>query len=352
MLIKESTLRRIIREEAVRALHEETGGASGGIAAAWPRSVEVTSSFGRALAQAVGTKGKVLEFLRALKSIHAYGKKSKYAAFAAAPPATITGAPGKGAQMYGKLVCLMASMANQQKYTDYASAQAVLTGNSSNNTDVVGPMILKALGGSGGESEVLGMINQIKYLASNVPPDGLPAQAAPPADPGAGTVFTNALSRTSAPVNVTKGKLTWNFTAEQVSGWLPTLMPIVNGQKVLQKGSKGADVKSVQEIIRIIQSQNGQGTASAMPGSALKPDGDYGNNTVNAVFAFQKATGTKQDGVVGQQTLFQLLGRSSTVTGAAGDKGNYFSGMVSDAGTTPAGAAGINPNSLIAKNPA
>jgi hypothetical protein len=350
MLVKESTLRRIIREEARLSLREENGNL-GGITLAWPQSVEITSSFAKAFAQAAGTGGRALEFVRALKSIYAYGMKSEYASFVIAPPATVTGAPGRGAQMYGKLVCLMASMANKQAYTDYASAQTALTGKSSNNKDVVGPMILKALGGSAGESEVLGMINQIKYLASIVPPDGVPAQAAPAVDPGTGTVFSNAAGNANVAVNVKKGSLSWNFTAAQASGWLPTLMPIIKGQKVLQSGSKGADVKIVQEMIRIIQSQNGQGAASAMPGSALIPDGDYGNNTVKAVIALQKATGLAVDGKIGQQVLFQLFGRSSTITGATGDKGNYFNGAVSADGTTPAGGAGLNPNALIATRP-
>ena len=341
MLIKESTLRRIIREEARRALREDAGDL-GGIAVAWPRSVEVTSSFGRAFAQAVGTKGRVLEFLQALKSIHAYGMKSKYAAFAVAPPATVTGAPGKGAQMYGKLVCLMASMANQQAYTDYASAQAVLTGNSSNNVDVVGPMILKALGGSAGESEVLGMINQIKYLASNVPPNGLPAQASAAVDPGASTYLNQITNAPSAPLNVVVGSLNYTLQPNIATMIATNLNNVAAGKTVLRKGSASAGVADIQRLLNAVADQTGFFEKVVV-------DGKYGSGSEAAVRAFQTGAGITVDGAVGQQTLAKMLGLDSTMTGAAGPKGQTGSGRP---GARQAGVGTANnPAQFIAQSP-
>jgi len=340
MLIKESTLRRIIREEARRALREEAGDL-GGITVAWPRSVEVTSSFARAFAQAAGTGGRALEFVQALKSIHAYGMKSEYARFAVAPPATVTGAPGGGAQMYGKLLCLMASMANKQAYTDYASAQTVLTGKSSNNTDVVGPMILKALGGSAGESEVLGMINQIKYLASNVPPDGVPEQAARAVDPGEST-YLNQITNSNNPLHVVVGSLDYTLQPSIATMIAKNLNNVAAGKTVLRNGSVSAGVADIQRLLNAVADQTGFF-------EKIVVDGKYGGGTIAAVRAFQTGANITVDGTVGQQTLAQMLGLDSTVTGAAGPKGQTGSGRP---GARQAGVGTANnPAQFIAQQP-
>jgi len=58
---------------------------------------------------------------------------------------------------------------------------------------------------------------------------------------------------------------------------------------LLKKGSKGENVKSVQEVV------------------GAKPDGDFGDGTESKVKAWQKANGLKDDGIVGPNTL-KLMG--------------------------------------------
>lgn len=65
----------------------------------------------------------------------------------------------------------------------------------------------------------------------------------------------------------------------------------------LKKGSKGQDVKSLQE--RLIDLHYLSGTA----------DGDFGSKTAQAVKDFQLVNGFPQDGVAGPQTLESLFSR-------------------------------------------
>ena len=64
---------------------------------------------------------------------------------------------------------------------------------------------------------------------------------------------------------------------------------------VLSKGSKGAQVKTLQRLL----------TALGFPCGAV--DGSFGNNTLAGVRAFQKAHKLDVDGYVGQQTWTALL---------------------------------------------
>lgn len=66
------------------------------------------------------------------------------------------------------------------------------------------------------------------------------------------------------------------------------------GSRLLKKGSSGADVKTLQELLNQL-------------GAALTVDGDFGSKTESAVKAFQKKAGLKQDGKYGDQTHTALM---------------------------------------------
>lgn len=68
--------------------------------------------------------------------------------------------------------------------------------------------------------------------------------------------------------------------------------------KVLQKGSKGSDVKSLQLLLI------GYGYSCGKAGA----DGDFGTGTASAVKKYQKAKGLTVDGIVGEKTWKKLLG--------------------------------------------
>lgn len=67
----------------------------------------------------------------------------------------------------------------------------------------------------------------------------------------------------------------------------------------LQYGSKGDDVKKLQETLN--KAGYNAGTV----------DGIFGNNTANALKQYQAANGLKSDGIVGDSTLKKLYGTSS-----------------------------------------
>jgi hypothetical protein len=64
---------------------------------------------------------------------------------------------------------------------------------------------------------------------------------------------------------------------------------------MLEKGSKGAEVKTLQRLL------------NALDYSCGKVDGDFGNGTLAAVKAFQKAKGLGVDGIVGTNTWNSIL---------------------------------------------
>ena len=64
---------------------------------------------------------------------------------------------------------------------------------------------------------------------------------------------------------------------------------------VLEKGAKGNEVKTLQRLL------------NALGYSCGKVDGDFGNGTLSAVNAYQKAKGLSVDGVVGKGTWNSIL---------------------------------------------
>ena len=70
----------------------------------------------------------------------------------------------------------------------------------------------------------------------------------------------------------------------------------------LKKGSSGSDVKAVQRRLKNLGYYNGE------------IDGDYGDATVAAVRAFQKANGLAVDGKVGSKTLAKLNSSTAVAT--------------------------------------
>lgn len=66
---------------------------------------------------------------------------------------------------------------------------------------------------------------------------------------------------------------------------------------VLSKGSEGDQVKTVQRLL----------SASGYKLGKYGIDGDFGDDTEDAVIAFQKARGLEPDGVVGKDTWTKLL---------------------------------------------
>jgi len=89
----------------------------------------------------------------------------------------------------------------------------------------------------------------------------------------------------------------WAIAACFKSGWtMPDKEPVkeepVATVKTLKKGSKGEAVKKLQQRLLDL--------GYKLP--KYGADGDYGNETVAAVKAFQKDWGLKQDGVAGPET--------------------------------------------------
>jgi len=286
MLIKESTLRRIIREEARRSLREETAPPAtvpGGLADQWKglsqRISGIAASFSTAIPGGGGPK-----LLAAVKDLIAKGNQSKYAALAVAVPSAVTNAPPTANGEIGRLVCLMASLADNKKYTDYASAQTILTGKSSPTQDLVGPIVIKALGGNA--NTATSIMDDIKTLGSNP----APGYTAPAQNPQ---------------VNISDN-----------------LKAVAGGKQVLRQGSKGAAVTDLQNLLNMIS-----------PGS-VTVDGDYGNETIEAVKAYQTAKKIKVDGIVGRETLSSMFGQRASMTGAA-PAGSAYLGSADIIGTTP-----------------
>lgn len=90
-----------------------------------------------------------------------------------------------------------------------------------------------------------------------------------------------------------------------------------SAQPVLQKGSKGSAVVTLQQ--KLIAKGYSCGSAGA--------DGDFGNGTYNAVIAFQRANGLAVDGIVGPATWAALNSTGSISAPSTGT-------------TTPSNSAG------------
>lgn len=87
-----------------------------------------------------------------------------------------------------------------------------------------------------------------------------------------------------------------------------TIAKLGDAPAFTQKGSSGKDVEKLQQALKI------KGYYKDVV------DGKYGNNTVNAVKAYQKAVGLSQTGKADYNTIKKLFGKVSTTT-AANDPG-------------------------------
>ena len=90
---------------------------------------------------------------------------------------------------------------------------------------------------------------------------------------------------------------------------------LVTTSTVLRRGAKGAEVEALQTRLKEL----GYYTGSV--------DGDFGNNTQNAVKAFQKQNGLTADGVVGAQTA-NMLNSSSAVVASVEKESNTSNSKV------------------------
>ena len=100
---------------------------------------------------------------------------------------------------------------------------------------------------------------------------------------------------------------------------------------VLKSGSKGPEVKALQERLKEL----GYYKSTC--------DGSYGSVTISAVKAFQKKNGLTQDGVAGATTLKKL--NSSSAVGA-NDKTSSDKEETKDDGTLKAGSSGTEVKAL------
>lgn len=69
---------------------------------------------------------------------------------------------------------------------------------------------------------------------------------------------------------------------------------------VLRKGSKGAEVKTLQRLLKSL-------SFKGKDGGVLSIDGDLGNNTEHALQSYQKAKGLVVDGICGKNSWNSLL---------------------------------------------
>ena len=86
-----------------------------------------------------------------------------------------------------------------------------------------------------------------------------------------------------------------NLDADYYYGELPNVASDVVALEAgeLGKGSKGEEVKNLQQKLIVL-------------GYSLDIDGDFGNNTLNAVKNFQSKYGLKVDGIVGAKTMAKI----------------------------------------------
>lgn len=99
------------------------------------------------------------------------------------------------------------------------------------------------------------------------------------------------------------GRPKWELAAESSGGGsTPTPTPSPSGDegfsRILKRGMRGEDVRRMQEMLI----QLGYGTLLEPDGA----DGDFGNNTYNAVVQFQMANGLYVDGEAGPDTLGKM----------------------------------------------
>ena len=293
MLIKESTLRRIIREEARRSLHEVV--ADTGRLSTYSPLIRFAKSFAE-----LAPLGGASKLPSAIDNLVEKGGASTYAPTASATKGNITSVPssinstqvytsGTRAQAVGQLAALLADLVIKAGYTtnislgvkDWNAATQVLIGKVTTQDTLSGPL-LQALGG---EANAGKMIKQLRDIA-------------------AATATSDAATAAD----------TEHRTAQLGAGGTidPSLRAVIDGREVLKPGSRNvAAVIAIQQMINTIQGVD-----------TLVPDGVYGNKTVNAVAAYQKGQKLTNpeiqvDGQVGRQTLNAMWGIASKMTGAA-----------------------------------
>ena len=81
-----------------------------------------------------------------------------------------------------------------------------------------------------------------------------------------------------------------DYSKEKSAANIAMLMESKAAARTLKVGSRGDDVKRLQENLNTLGFDTG------------KPDGIFGNGTKNAVIAFQKSKGLTADGIVGTGT--------------------------------------------------
>ena len=123
-------------------------------------------------------------------------------------------------------------------------------------------------------------------LVTGCDSDPGPDTAAPPPTP---TRTSAAPPSETPPSDTSPSDTSPNFTSpSEAPSQEPAPKPTKTGK--LRNGSKGAEVKALQERLTELGYWNG------------KADGKFGGTTTQAVYALQKAAGLSRDGVVGDRT--------------------------------------------------
>ena len=131
------------------------------------------------------------------------------------------------------------------------------------------------------------------------------------------------------------GPITWNSLMSECGGTPPAIPPYPGAP--LRIGSSGANVRQIQTCLNNI-------SASIPTIPTLVVDGQFGNNTHNAVVAFQRALELTPDGIVGPITWNRIMSRcfaaglgldngGKTGCGCLDETGIGFSGGVPDYGS-------------------
>ena len=81
----------------------------------------------------------------------------------------------------------------------------------------------------------------------------------------------------------------------------------MNARMYLRKGIRGSEVAKLQKLLNKVVS----------PSPQLKIDGDFGDNTLNAVLQFQRVSKIKTDGIVGKKTWLALVNATSHNVGTS-----------------------------------
>nr|WP_275655073.1 peptidoglycan-binding protein [Xanthomonas floridensis] len=113
------------------------------------------------------------------------------------------------------------------------------------------------------------------------------------------------------------GKLTspetfWNQGHQPESGARQSQPATPAGNSTLRHGEQGGDVGRLQQDLNRLGVRDAQG-------NRLAEDGRFGDNTREAVIAFQKQHGLQQDGVVGRDTRAALSAPASQTAAKAAD---------------------------------